>query len=99
LDSHSANINSSEITIISDDDDLPSEVQKRIVSIKKQQTSDVPVKPCHGYQLHFPPGQQAHTSYLFALYMILPLTWDYSSSCKGFFLIAQLCTGTVERNG
>jgi hypothetical protein len=81
---------------------LPSEAQKRTISIKKQQTSDAPAKHakrCQGYQLQFPPGQQAHTSYPFALHTILPLTWDYSSSCKGFFLIAHLCTGIAGRNG
>jgi hypothetical protein len=99
LDLCSTTTNCSEITIISDDNNSSSEMQKRIVSVKKQQNSDTPAKQCYGYQLHFPSGQQAHTSYPFALHTILPLTWDYSSSCKGFFLITQLYTGIPGRNG
>lgn len=91
-------MNRAEIIIVSDGDDFPSETQKRTVSVKKQQTSNALAKPCHGYQLHFPPGQQAHTSYPFALHTILPLPWDYNSNRKGFFLIARLCTGIAKRN-
>lgn len=74
-------------------------MQAGIDSIKKQQTPVAPARPCRGYQLHFPLGQHAHTSYPFALHTILPLTWDYSSSSRGFFLIAQLCTGIAGRSG
>jgi hypothetical protein len=99
LDLCSTGLNHSNVTIISDDDDFPSEMQKGIVSIKKRQESITPAKSCPGYQLHFPPGQQAHTSYPFALHTILPLAWDYSGRCDGFFLISRACTGIVERNG
>ena len=37
------------ITIISDDNNLPSETQKRVVSITKQQVSNTPAKQCPGY--------------------------------------------------
>jgi len=92
-------MNRPDITIVSDDDDLPSETQKRVVSVTKQQAPNAPARPCPGYQLHFPPGQQAHTSYPFALHTILPLTWDYSGCRDGFFLISHLCTGIVGTNG
>ena len=88
-----------DITIISDDDDLPSETHNRVVSTKKQQASNACTKPCPGYQLHFPPGQQAHTSYPFALHTVLPLTWDYTACCDGFFLVSHSCSGVVEVNG
>jgi len=92
-------MNHSDITIISDDDDLQLEMQKQAVSIKKQKPSKARTKPCPGYQLHFPQGQQAHTSYPFALHTILPLTWEYSARRDGFFLIAHSCTGIAGGNG
>jgi len=92
-------MNHSDITIISDDDDLQLETQKQAVSIEKQKPSKACTKPCPGYQLHFPQGQQAHTSYPFALHTILPLTWEYSARRDGFFLIAHSCTGIAGGNG
>ena len=91
----------SDVVIVSDDDDLPAEMQKRSVSITKHQARNAPAKSCPGYQLRFPPGQQAHTSYPFALHTraILPLTWDYSRRRDGFFLVSHMCTGVVKRNG
>ena len=91
--------NHSNVIIVSDDDDLPSPTQKKVVSIKTMQVSNKPVIPCPGYRLHFPSGQQAHTSYPFALHAVLPLTWDYSARSDGFYLISHLCTGVVGRNG
>jgi len=99
LDLYSTRANHPNITIISDDDDLPSETHKRVVSIRKQQASNTPTKPCPGYKLHFPPGQQAHTSYPFALHTVLPLPWDYSGHCDGFFLVSHSCSSVVEVNG
>jgi len=86
-----------DITIISDDDDFQSETQKVVASLKNQQAPNAPTKRCPGYQLHFPRGQQAHTSYPFALHTTLPLPWDYSGRCDGFFLISHSCTGIVGR--
>jgi len=40
-----------------------------------------------------------YTSYPFTLYTILPLTWEYSACCDGFFLITHLCTGIAGGNG
>jgi len=91
----------SDVVIVSDDDDLPAKMQKRSVSITKHQAHNAPVKSCPGYQLRFPPGQQAHMSYPFALHTqaILLLTWDYSGHRDGFFLVSHMCTGVVKRNG
>ena len=92
--------NRPDITIVSDDDNLLSETQKRVVSVtKRRQASNTPAKPCPGYQLHFPPGQQAHTSYPFALHTILPLTWNFSGRRDGFFLTSHSCTGITGING
>ena len=91
-----------EVTIISDDDagdELQSETPKRVVSFKKWHASNTPHKPCPGYELHFPLGQQAHTSYPFALHTVLPLPWDYSGRRNAFFLISHMCTGVAGRNG
>ena len=87
--------NQSNVIIISDDDDLQSDAQKRVVSVKKKQTFNAPDKACPGYQLHFPPGQQAHTSYPFALHTVLPLAWDYIGRRDGLFLVSHACTGVV----
>ena len=95
----STSANEPDVTIVSDDDDLQHEMQKRVVSLKKPQTSNAPDKPCPGYQLHLPLGQQAHTSYPFALHTVLPLTWDYSGRRDGFFLVSHSCTGVVGRHG
>ncbi len=92
-------LNHSDVITISDDDDLPSQMQERVVSIKNKQVSNIPAKPCPGYQLHFLPGQQAHTSYPFALHTILPLTWDYRGRSNGFFLTSHWCTGVAGRTG
>jgi len=91
-----------DVTVISDDEDLQSETQRVVVSLKikkKQQAPSAPTKPCPGYQLNFPRGQQAHMSYPFALHTILPLAWDYSGRCDGFFLISHSCTGVAGRKG
>jgi len=72
-----------DITIISDDDDFPSEMQKSVVSVRKQ-ASNAQAQPCCRYKLHFPRGQQAHTSYPFALHTAFPLTWDYSGQHMAF---------------
>jgi hypothetical protein len=88
-----------DVTFISDDEDLPSQLQKAIVIPTKQQSVDAPAKTCPGYQLTFPPGQQGHTSYPFALHTVLSLPWDYSVHRDGFFVISHSCTGMVERNG
>jgi hypothetical protein len=97
----STSTNNSDVIIVSesDDDDLQAETQKRVVSVKKQKTSNAPNELCPGYQLHFPPGQQAQTSYPFALHTVLPLAWDYSGRRNGFFLVSHMCTGIVGRNG
>jgi len=92
-----ASIHHPDITIMSDDDDLQSETQKVVDSLKNQQAPNAPTRRCPGYQLHFPQGQQADTSYPFALHTILPLPWDYSGRCDGFFLISHSCTGIVGR--
>lgn len=89
----------SDITIISDDEDLLPQSQNAIVIPTKQRSVNAPAKTCPGYQLTFPPGQQGHTSYPFALHTILPLPWDYSTRCDGFFVVSHSCTGMVERNG
>jgi len=86
------------ITIISDDDDFPSEMQKSIVSVRKQ-ASNAQAQPRCGYKLHFPQGQQAHTSYPFTLHTAFPLTWDYSGQHDGFFLVSHFCTGVAGRDG
>jgi len=87
-----------DVTIISDDDDFPSEMQKSVVSIRKQ-ASNAQAQPCCGYKLHFPQGQQAHTSYPFALHTAFLLTWDYSRRHDGFFLVSYFCTGVAGRDG
>lgn len=87
------------VTIILDDEDLPSSIQKAIAILKKQTSVDTPAKMCSGNQLIFPLSQQGHTFYPFALHTILSLPWDYSVHCDGFFIISHLCTGMVERNG
>ena len=92
-------MNHLDIIIVSDDVNLPSQKQKRIVNISKKHAPNAPAKPCPGYQLHFPQGQQAHMSYPFALHTTLPLTWDCSVRRDGFFLISHLCTGVVAGNG
>src|SRR6266581_1156383 len=99
LDLRRTSLNHSDIIVVSDDGDLPSQTQERVVGIKNKQVSNAPAKPCPGYQLHFPLGQQAHTSYPFALHTILPLTWDYRRCSDGFFLTSHLCTGVAGRNG
>jgi hypothetical protein len=83
----------------SDDEDSPSQKQKAVIFPAMQQSVDAPAKTCPGYRLIFPPGQQGHTSYLFALHTILSLPWDYSVHRDGFFVISHSCTGLVERNG
>ena len=100
LDLHRTSPNHSDVIMVSDDDDVPSQMQEIVISIKKNmQVSNAPAKPCSGYRLLFPPGQQAHTSYPFALHTLLPLTWDYSGGTDGFFLISHFCTGIARRNG
>ena len=95
----STSANHPDVTVISDDDDLQYEKGKRVASVKIQQRSNAPDKRCPGYQLHFPSGQQAHTSYPFALHTVLPLTWDYSGRHDGFFLVSHSCIGVVGRRG
>ena len=96
-------MNHSDVIIVRDDDsdsdDVQPETQERVVSVERHKISDAPAKPCPGYQLQFPLGQQAHTSYPFMLHTILPLTWNYSGRCDGFFLVSNSCTGVVGRNG
>jgi len=74
-------------------------MKEQVVSVKKQKTSNAPDKPCPGYKLYFPPGQQAYTSYPFALHTVLLLPWDYSGRRDGLFLISHLCSGIVGRSG
>ncbi|KAI0283769.1 hypothetical protein BC826DRAFT_920293, partial [Russula brevipes] len=38
------------------------------------------------------------TSYPFSMHSILSLPWDYSTSCKGFFLMSHSCTSRIEIN-
>jgi hypothetical protein len=92
-------LNHSDIIIIRDDDNLPPQKKKGVVSISKQHASNASAKLCPGYQHHFPLNQQAHTSYPFALHIMLLLPWDYSMHHNGFFLISHLCTSLIERNG
>ena len=88
------------VTVISDDEDLPSQTLKAIVSPTKQQSVvDAPAKMCPGYRLTFPLGQQGHTSYPFALHTVLSLPWDYKTCHDGFFVISHSCTGMIEGNG
>jgi hypothetical protein len=96
---HSTSPTQFNVTIISDDDDLPSQTQKAIVIATKQQSVNAPAEKCPGYRLIFPLGQQGHTSYPFALHTVLSLPWDYSAHHDGFFVISHSCTGMVERNG
>lgn len=74
-------------------------MQKAIIIPTKQQSVDAPAKTCPGYRLIFPPGQQGHTSYPFALHTVLSLPWDYSVHNDGFFVVSHSCKGMVERNG
>ena len=67
--------------------------------VTRQKSSNVPVKPCPGYRLTFPPSQQAHTSYPFGLHTLLSLPWDYSTRRKGFFLTSHSCAGKAKANG
>jgi hypothetical protein len=89
-----------EVTIILDDKDsssnMPSEQSELIVSNTKAQSPNIPAKSCPGYQLMFPPSQQAHTSYPFGLHSLLSLPWDYSAQHEGFFLVSHSCTGVVR---
>jgi len=85
-------------SVLNNDEDLPSQMQNRVISVSKHHAPNVPARPCPGYQLCFPWGQQAHTSYPFALHTILPLTWDYSMHRSDFFLVSHLCTGIVGGN-
>jgi hypothetical protein len=74
-------------------------MQKPVNMSSKQQSVDAPAKACHRFRLIFPPGQQDHTSYPFALHTVLSLPWDYSTRRDGFFIMSHSCTGMVERNG
>jgi len=100
-----------EILVISDDDEIslvssiqqgkqPCKQQRAKVSVtRSDQSSDARTKSCAGYQLSFPNGQQAHTSYPFALHTVMSLPWDYSI-CKGaFVLTSHSCLGKAEVNG
>ena len=78
----------------------PCKQQHTEVSITRgYQSSDACTKSCAGYQLSFPKGQQAHTSYPFALHTVMSLPWNYGI-CKGaFVLTSHLCLGKAEANG
>jgi hypothetical protein len=96
---HSTSPTQFDVTVISDDEDFPSLTQNTIIIPTKQQSVNAPAKTCPGYRLIFPPGQQGHTSYPFALHTILSLPWDYSMHRDSFFVISHSCTSMIERNG
>jgi len=81
------------ITIISDDEDIPSTPHTKCVSATKRQSQEVPLESCPGYQLTFPPGQWADTSYPFAIHKLLALPWYYGTRKEGFFLVSHSCLG------
>ena len=101
-----------EIMVISDDEEIPTPQQGK--QLHKQwpaeartegsittscQYSDTCTKSCAGYHLSFPRGQQAHTSYPFALHMIMLLPWDYSTQKDAFVLMSHTCAGKAEVDG
>ena len=101
----------SEIMVISDDNEIheipslqqgkqPHKPRLAEVSIRTdRQNSDAHTKLCAGYHLSFPKGQQAHTSYPFALHTLMSLPWDYSTRKDAFVLMSHLCLDKAEVNG
>ena len=97
-----------EILVISDDDEIastqqgkqPCKQQRAEVSITRgYQSSGAHTKSCASYQLSFPKGQQAHTSYPFALHTVMSLPWDYGIRKGAFVLTSHSCLGKAEANG
>ena len=97
-----------EITVISDDDEIPSPQQGKQphkpqpaeVSITTDcQDSDARTELCAGYHLSFPKGQQSHTSYPFALHTLMSLPWDCGTRKGAFVLTSHSCSGKAEVNG
>lgn len=82
-----------DITVISDGEDIPSPHVKSASAATKYRTQGARLESCPGYQLTFPPGQWADTSYPFALHTILALPWYYRSRKEGFFLVSHSCLG------
>jgi hypothetical protein len=79
--------------IISDDEDILSMSHTKRLSATKRQSQKAHLESCPGYQLTFPLGQWANTSYPFALHNILSLPWYYSTRKEGFFLVSHSCLG------
>ena len=97
-----------EILVISDDNEIssmqqgmqPCKQQRTKVSVRRSdQSSDTHTKSCASYQLSFPKGQQAHTSYPFALHTVMSLPWDYGIHKGAFVLTSHSCSGEAEVNG
>jgi len=105
--SHSDASRNEEIMVILDDDKIPSPQQSKQpckqraeVSITAgHQRSDTCTKACAGYHLSFPKGQQAHTSYPFALHTLMSLPWDYGTRKDAFVLTSHSCLGKAKVNG
>jgi hypothetical protein len=81
--------------IISDDEGIPSPSMPRTthISATKNRRQEAHLETCPGFQLTFPPGQWADTSYPFALHTLLSLPWYYSTRKEGFFLVSHSCLG------
>jgi hypothetical protein len=88
-----------DITVISDDEDVPSPENERTVNVTANRFSNLPLQLCPGFKLNFPPGQQPHTSYPFGLHSLVLLPWYYGTRREGFFLTSHACTGMAEING
>ena len=79
--------------IISDDEEILPTPHTKCVGATKHQSKDAHLESCPGFQLTFPPGQWAHTSYPFALHNLLSLPWYYNTRKEGFFLVSHSCLG------